>query len=519
MRASLLFLLPSLTGFSSANETGLSYSNDAVLPQTLPLITNSHSQSSQCAALSEAFPDEVAYPLSRSYIQANTYWSERQAEVHPKCFITPRTTKDVSAIVKTLTELNAPFSVKSGGHTAFAGGSNAADGVTIDLKHLNNISISADRETVSVGPGNKWINVSEVLDAQGLAVVAGRVADVGVSGLILGGGISYFSGQKGWACDNVRNFEVVVASGEIVDASPKTNADLYWALRGGGGSNLGIVTRFDLVSFEQDDLWTNSLVFPGALNSTLIPLFQNLTVEGLPTDPAAHTYFVLTYEPLLGGYVALTSLYHATIPSPADSMPPVFKPFQSVPGAVVNTTLVANISTQSRLIDVPYGSRQTWWDTTVAATSASLFTDIVSLFEARNADLFAAAKGKKITPYLVFQPVPVNVLSKMQKNGGNALGLKPSDGPLMIVQLSTSWEDAELDDAIENSSRELIAEVEKIAKKRGLDHGYVYMNYAGSTQRVQKSYGKKSLRKLKKVAEKWDPEEKLKSLWKGYFKL
>ncbi|KAM0281086.1 hypothetical protein ACHAPQ_011531 [Fusarium lateritium] len=501
MRASQLFLLPGLVGFSSANETAHKYPSDA------------------CSALAKAFPKDVAYPKTLSYIQANNYWSERQAEVHPQCFVTPKTAKDVSAIMKILTSKNTPFSVKSGGHTAFAGGSNAADGVTIDLKNLNDITVSTDRKTVSVGPGNKWINVSEILDPMKLAVVAGRVADVGASGLILGGGISYFSGQKGWACDNVRNFEVVVASGDIVNASPKTNKDLYWALRGGGGSNLGIVTRFDLISFEQGDLWTNSLIFPGAMNKTLIPMFQDLTVNGLPTDPAAHTYFVLTHEPTLGGYIALTSFYHATIPSPAGSMPRVFKPFQSVPGAVVNTTLVASISTQSKIIDVPYGARQTWWDTTVSATSASFFTDVVALFEARNAKLFAAAKGKKITPYLVFQPIPVNVLSEMQKNGGNALGLKPSDGPLMIVQLSTSWEGAELDDAIENSSRELIAKVESMAKKRHLDNGYVYMNYAGSTQDVQKSYGKDSYRKLQKIAKKWDPEQKLKHLWKGYFKL
>ncbi|KAM0244934.1 hypothetical protein ACHAP5_005841 [Fusarium lateritium] len=463
MRASQLFLLPGLVGFSSANETAHKYSSDA------------------CSALAKAFPQDVAYPKTLSYIQANNYWSERQAEVHPQCFVTPKTAKDVSAIMKILTSMNTPFSVKSGGHTAFAGGSNAADGVTIDLKNLNDITVSTDRKTVSVGPGNKWINVSEILDPMKLAVAAGRVADVGASGLILG--------------------------------------DLYWALRGGGGSNLGIVTRFDLVSFEQGDLWTNSLIFPGAMNKTLIPLFQDLTVNGLPTDPAAHTYFVLTHEPTLGGYIALTSFYHATLPSPAGSMPPVFEPFQSVPGAVVNTTLIANISTQSKIIDVPYGSRQTWWDTTVSATSTSFFTDVVALFEARNAKLFAAAKGKKITPYLVFQPIPVNVLSEMQKNGGNALGLNPSDGPLMIVQLSTSWEGTELDDAIENSSRELIAKVESMAKKRHLDNGYVYMNYAGSTQDVQKSYGKDSYRKLQKVAKKWDPEQKLKHLWKGYFKL
>lgn len=439
--------------------------------------------------------------------------------MHPRCFVTPRRTEEVSTVIKILTSRNAPFTVKSGGHTAFAGGSNIADGVTVDLVYLNDVTVSADRRTVSIGPGNRWINVSEVLDPLKLAVVGGRVADVGVSGLILGGGISYFSGLKGWACDNVRNFQVVTSSGDIVNASPKTNPDLYWALRGGGGSNFGIVTRFDLASFDQSDLWTSSLIFPGALNTTLIPLFQNLTVNGLPRDPAAHTYFVLTYQPSLGGYISLASFYHATIPSPSDMTPPVFAQFQSIPSAISNSTLVTNISTQSKIIDIPYGSRQTWWDTTVSATSASLLKDIVPLFEARNDALFAAAKGSSVDPFLVFQPIPVNVISAMQKNGGNSLGLEPSDGPLMLVQLTTTWEDARLDTLVEDSSRQLIAEIEGMAKKRGLDNGFVYMNYAGSTQQVQKRYGKDNYRRLRRIAKKWDPDGKLARLWKGYFKL
>ncbi|KAM5352992.1 hypothetical protein ACJ41O_005714 [Fusarium nematophilum] len=501
MRVSQLISALSPGGLALAAHDALGYPSDA------------------CAILAAALPGDVAYPNTTPYTQANNYWSDRQAEVHPRCFVTPRSTEGVSTAMKILTSQNAPFTVKSGGHTAFAGGSNIADGVTIDLVYLNEITVSADRQTVSVGPGNRWIDISEALDPLQLAVVGGRVSDVGVSGLTLGGGISYFSGLKGWACDNVRNFEVVVASGDIVNASPAENADLYWALRGGGGSNFGIVTRFDLASFEQGDLWTNSLIFPGALNTTLIPLFQKLTVDGLPSDPAAHTYFVLTYQPSLGGYIALTSFYHATIPSPPDSTPPVFSQFQSVPGVISNSSLVTNISTQSRIIDVPYGSRQTWWDTTVSATSASLLADIVPLFEARNAALFAAAKGSSIVPFLVFQPIPVNVLSAMQKDGGNTFGLEPSDGPLMIVQLSTTWEDPQLDALVEDSSRQLIAKIETMAEKRGLGNGFVYMNYAGSTQQVQRRYGKNNQRKLKRIAREWDPKGKLARLWRGYFKL
>ncbi|CEI39927.1 hypothetical protein FVEN_g2195 [Fusarium venenatum] len=501
MRVPQLIFIPALAGLSTATSYALNGSDDA------------------CAAIAEQFPSDVAYSNTTSYILANNYWSHRQAEVYPDCFVSPRTTKDVSKMMKILTSLDAPFSVKSGGHTAFAGGSNVAGGVTIDLQHLNNITVSKDRETVSIGPGNRWINVSEALDPLKLAVVGGRVANVGVGGLILGGGISYFSGSKGWACDNVRNYEVVIASGDIVNASPDTNTDLYWALRGGGGSNFGIVTRFDLASFEQGDLWSTSLIHPGALNTTIIPHFQNLTENGLPEDQNAHSFFVLTYQPLFEGYIALTSLYHSTIPSPAKSIPPVFSSLTDIPGAVSNETVVANISTHSKLIDVPYGSRQTWWDITVSAKSASFFTDLVPLFEARNAKLLEAANGSSVVPFLVFQPLSVNILQAMQKNGGNTFGLGPKEGPLMIVQISTTWEDPQLDKLVEDSSQEFISTVETMAADRGLNNGFVYMNYAGSKQQVQKHYSEESQQRLKKVVDEWDPEGKLARLWRGYFKV
>jgi FAD/FMN-containing dehydrogenase len=105
-------------------------------------------------------------------------------------------------------ELEAcPFAVKSGGHAAFAGGSNIAGGVTIDLANLNGILVSSDQTQTSVGPGNRWSDVYSHLDPLGLSVIGGRVADIGVGGLTLGGGIS-FSGRYGLACDNVNDYQV-----------------------------------------------------------------------------------------------------------------------------------------------------------------------------------------------------------------------------------------------------------------------------------------------------------------------
>ncbi|KAK3308486.1 uncharacterized protein B0T15DRAFT_108746 [Chaetomium strumarium] len=480
-----------------------------------------------CSILATALPQKVTFPNdTTAYAAHNLYWSAHQSEVHPACFVSPHTAEDVATALKILTRQQAPFTVKAGGHTAFRGGSNIQGGVTIDLAGLNTIAVSADRRTVSVGAGNRWINVSETLDPLGLAVVGGRSATVGVSGLVLGGGISYFSGTYGWACDNVRRYQVVLASGEVVEASlGGKNSDLYWALRGGGGSNFGVVTRFDLVSFEHGDLWASSLIYPGAATRTLIPLLHELLVKGLPSDPAAHTYFVMTYTPLLGGYVVLTDQFHATHLDVA-SPPAVFSPFHdaAIP-KLSNNTRLANTSRLLRDIEQPVGDRQTWWDTTVAATATpNLLLDIVPLFEAHVARLLAAAAAadnSSVSPYLVYQAISSNILQAMQVNGGNALGLKPEDGPIMMVQLATTWTSSVLDEVVESSCRELVENVDVLAAVRGArsKNGYIYMNYAGKTQDVYAGYGAQNQARLRSVARKYDPKGHLKRLWKGYFKL
>lgn len=82
--------------------------------------------------------------------------------------------------------------------------------MTIDLAHLNQISVNAEGTETQIGPGNLWFDVYSYLEVLGLSVIGGRVSAIGVGGLTLGGGISFFSGRYGWACDNVNNYEVNV---------------------------------------------------------------------------------------------------------------------------------------------------------------------------------------------------------------------------------------------------------------------------------------------------------------------
>lgn len=104
-----------------------------------------------------------------------------------------------------------PFAAKSGGHAAFAGASSIQDGITISFANLKRVSLSADKKVASIQPGNTWGPVFEQLTKSDVTVVGGRLYNIGVGGLTLGGGISYWSNKYGWACDNVESFDVSVS--------------------------------------------------------------------------------------------------------------------------------------------------------------------------------------------------------------------------------------------------------------------------------------------------------------------
>jgi FAD/FMN-containing dehydrogenase len=113
-------------------------------------------------------------------------WDAKQ-DVVPACRVEPASAQDVSTVLNTLKKKKCHFAVKSGGHARNAGASNADGGVTIDLVKLNAIELSSDKKSVIIGAGNRWADVYRTLEANSLTVVGGRVATVGVGGVILGG--------------------------------------------------------------------------------------------------------------------------------------------------------------------------------------------------------------------------------------------------------------------------------------------------------------------------------------------
>jgi FAD/FMN-containing dehydrogenase len=254
--------------------------------------------STQEFALAQALADakiqsRVLLPDNADYAaREQSYWSQ-QARLKPACIVLPHSASEVSAIVKILAKKQAKFAVRSGGHTPHASSNNIDGGVTIDLSLLNWTRFDATSETVDIGPGGRWRDVYTELDKHDRIVAGGRNGTVGVGGLILGGGISFSTGRRGFTCDDVISFEVVLADGRIITASANDYSDLYFVLKG-GSSNFGIVTNYRMHALRSDGIFGGLRIYPNQVTREATDALVRFT-RSVESDPDSHMLWFHTY--------------------------------------------------------------------------------------------------------------------------------------------------------------------------------------------------------------------------------
>ncbi|KAL1888113.1 hypothetical protein Cpir12675_006296 [Ceratocystis pirilliformis] len=468
-----------------------------------------------CSALASIVPNGVVLPSSDAYANSANYWATGPASSKPDCFVIPSTGAQVGEIVKLLIKKSTPFTVKGGGHTPYAGASSRDGGVVISMESMAGVQLSHDRSTVVVGPGARWIDVSRSLDPEGLSVVGGRIGDVGVSGLLLGGGLSFFSGKLGFACDNVKEYEVVLASGQVVVASPDSYQDLFWALRGGGGQNFGIVTSFRLRTVKTPGLWSNRNYIAGEpLIQQSISAFASLPPV-LKEDTDAHAYLALVDAPGIG-ILATPSLFHPA-PLQDNKWPATFAAFEKIPG-LFNETVAGNISTIIGPTTPAPGSFQLWQTLTVKASSVDVLQDFYKIFVEMASETHAQLDAAAM-PTIIFHTLTTKTLSLTGQNGGNPLGLSAASGPLWIIQVNLQWSDASKTEAAIEIAQKTLAKAQDAAKTRGVFESYEFMNYAYKTQDVLASYGSFNQAKLKMISEKYAFGGAINKLWTGHYQI
>jgi FAD/FMN-containing dehydrogenase len=193
--------------------------------------------------LSEAIRGQVIRRGSPGFTDAAHVYNERFDAIVPRAVARPLDAVDVLAAVRWGLARGVALRPRSGGHS-YAGYSTLSDGIVLDLRRLNSISVDRAAGTATVGAGAQLIDVYTVLAAYGATIPGGSCPSVGVSGVTLGGGMGLAGRAFGLTADHVIALKIVTAEGwpRTVDAT--CDPDLLWALRGGGGGNFGVVTEF-----------------------------------------------------------------------------------------------------------------------------------------------------------------------------------------------------------------------------------------------------------------------------------
>lgn len=477
-------------------------------------------------ALNIAWPNDTAYATTQA-----SFWSEQESLLQPSCIVTPESSHDVAAIVAAFTHADhesaadcpagqrpntghqaCQFAIKSQGHAPAAGFANiASPGLTIDLTSLNNVTLSHDGSVASVGAGASWLDVYTSLDPFGKSVAGGRNGAVGVGGLTLGGGISYFSPQVGFTCDTVVNYEIVLASGELVNANASANAELYRALKG-GGNNYGIVTKFDFETVNISTIAAGSIVHPSSAKprAAVFDAFANIALAP-EYDVHASLVSSLIYNATAKQWVLLSTPVY-TLPV---LRPPVFDELYSAPN-LTSKTVLTKLSTFADEVATP---ALNWlFRTGTYGVSAAWLEDIFQICNATFSDV-SPSPGSTLLWVLAFEPLPTVFTSRGA--GKNVLGTSPEQGDGMIVLISGGWTSTNATESarFQATADQAVKRINAAAEASGMARSFVYANYAGANQDPYLSYGKGNEAFLRDTARKHDPKGIFQRQVPGGFKL
>jgi len=181
-------------------------------------------------------------PGDAGFEERSTPFNERYRDVTPAAVLSAAGPADVGRAIAWSRESGVPLVARGGGHSY--AGSSVTSGLVLDLRGIDGVHVDPSTALVTVGGGTQMRTLYSALRAHEMTLPLGNSHDVGIGGLVLGGGVSVVSRAVGLTCDALVSTDVVLADGRTLTCSETENADLFWACRGGGGGNFGVNTSF-----------------------------------------------------------------------------------------------------------------------------------------------------------------------------------------------------------------------------------------------------------------------------------
>lgn len=453
---------------------------------------------SACTRLTQSLGSaKVSSPLSIPYLNSQAgYWNAVQSSYDPSCVVYPESAQDVSIALKTVKAAESRFAIKAGGHDPNTFFSSVESGVLIDLNSMTQKSYDSSTTLGSYQPGGVFGDIYGYFIQYGRTVVGARLAGVG-TGLALGGGLSYLSGQYGLACDSFRELEVVLPNGDIVIASPTEREDLFFADRGGGGNAYGVVTNYTVQTRPSGTFYAGNLIYLFNQTAHVLQAIHDFTKYN--TDPKAA--IIGTYEKLSTPAVGDLDLDEAVImflvydgADPGDA----FASFTAMPHLL--NTLGPKTYLEVVNMPIPLATELSRGDNIFRVQVHRLDDDSYKTAFAAWESWCETNKGSYIISSLDFQPVPRSLIdASNSQNGGNAMQMP--DGPWFWLNFLLSTPPGISKTAYEQIQQSFRNMVNSVPNAEGLP---LFINDASFDQNPLQTFSTYS--RLQNIKRKYDPD-------------
>jgi FAD/FMN-containing dehydrogenase len=409
---------------------------------------------------------------------------------HPALIARCASADDVVAAVNLAREHHLPLSVYGGGH-GVTGSAVVDAGICVDLRGMNAVDVDPEARTARVGGGATWGEVDAATQEHGLAVTGGRVSGTGVGGLTLGSGSGWLERKLGFVCDNLVAADVVTADGRKITASEDENAELFWALRGGGG-NFGVVTAFHLRLHELGPIVLGGmLMYPADAAGELVRFYRDFMLaapDAVGTGLAFITAPPLDFvpEPARGKPVCGVVVCYA---GPVEEGEEAMRPLREFGPPAADLVQPMPYVAVQQLLDPPnQKGMQNYWT-----------ADFLAELPDEAADVLVEHATRPVSPLTQIILVPGGSAISRVDEDATAFGQRTA--PWNIHYLSM-WPDP-------------AANEENIAYTRALatamkpwTTGRAYLNFIGDegVGRVEAAFGTDKYRRLQALKDEWDPE-------------
>jgi FAD/FMN-containing dehydrogenase len=437
--------------------------------------------------LHERVRGEIVAPGDGSYDEARAVHNG-MSDRRPAAIIRAANAGDVMATVAYARENNLDLAIRGGGHSA-PGFGTVDDGVVIDFSRMRTVRVDPAGMTARADAGVTWGDFNSAAYAFGLATPGGIISSTGVAGLTLGGGIGYLSRGFGLSCDNLISADVVTADGRFLVASADENADLFWAIRGGGG-NFGVCTSLEYRLHPVKDVYWGPMFYEIEETENVLRFYREYikrAPEAMGAFPAFQIAPPLPFIPA-NRHGDMFAAIVACWAGPLDQGEAQFKPFHDV--AEVKAELVGPIpfpAVNSAFDGLfPKGLRQYWKGNYVRKRTDEAI--------AAHVEHGPKAPTASSTMHLY----PIDGACHGVASDATAFGHRHANFSMVIV---AGWDKPSADEANVQWVRDYSAAIAPHSQ----EGGYVNFQDADDENRAPANYGA-NYRRLVEIKRKYDPD-------------